>query len=334
MNPLPVVCFLLSLAAVSVSAQPVVPADPSLPHYHPGAPVSGKLVGVAGMDTVTGMMTAWNEAFRKYHPGAEIALEVKEIAPEERIALGPNTAEVFHPTHRVYEDTYGYEPFSVRFCQAAYILKSHVCAIGVYVNKANPLNQISLAQLDAIYSSERRRGFPSDLTTWGHLGLTGEWADKPIRFYGFYWREDVTTYFRKLVMFDAPFKDSYQVPGNDLKRSKLVYAQDIVKGMTADPYGITFGNATYYPSDQVKPLALEDHGVVSPFTLDEVASGRYPLRRYLYFYVNRKPGQPLDPLTKEFLSFILSKEGQDLVEKDHYLPLPPAVLAAERARLE
>ncbi len=325
----------LGWAATNTWAEPIVPVDPALPDYHPGPEVFGRIMGVSGMDTVEAMMHAWNDAFKKYHPRAEIGIEMKNpLGPEERIALGPDTAEVFHPDNQAYEDKYGYEPFRIKVCLAAYVLKSHVSAIGVYVNRANPLNRLSLAKLDAMFSDERRRGYPADITTWGQLGLTGEWADQPVHLYGYYWRDDVTAYFRKLVMFDAPFKGSYRIPGGDMTRRTPAVARDLLAALAGDPYGIGFSNASYM-GDQVKALALSDrNGVIGQFTLTDVASGRYPLQRFIYVYVNRPPGQPLDPLAKEFLMFVLSKQGQQWVEKDHYLPLPAEMAAAERAKLE
>ena len=324
----------VSAAAASAVCAPAATPDPSLPSYVPAASVSGSLTGVSGMDTVEAMMGAWNEAFSKYHPGAHIAIEMKDEGPEDRIALGANVSEVFHEDNQVYEDTYGYEPFRIRFCLGAFVLKSHVSAIGVFVNKANPLTRLSLAELDAMFSDERRRGYPSAVTAWGHVGLTGEWADRPVHPIGFYWRDDVTAYFRKLVMHDAPFGTAYRVPGSDMKRRTPKVAGDIMATLSADPGAIAFGNFSYQ-TDQVKAVALvDDRGVIAQPVLSDIASGRYPLQRSLYFYVNRKPGTPLDPLVKEFLTFVLSREGQALVEKDHYLPLPAADAAVERAKLE
>ncbi len=323
-----------ALLAAGVLRGQTAAVDPSLPDYVPEVQVSGHLAGLTGMDTVEAMMKAWNDAFRKFEPQADITITMKDgLGPEDRIALGPHTAELFHPTYQEYEDAYGYEPFRVKFCAGAFILKSHVSAIGVYVNKANPIHALSLTQLDAIYSHERRRGYPADITTWGQLGLTGVWADQPIHTYGFYWRDDVTAYFRRLVMFDAPFKSTYDVPGGDLSRRTPVVAEAIMAAMAADPYGIAFGNASY-ATDDVKALALSDRGILGTFTLRDVASGRYPLQRYLYFYVNRKPGRPLPALVREFLRFVLSKQGQELVAKDHYLPLTATMAAQERAKLD
>jgi len=315
-------------------AQAVVPADPALPAYRPAAQVSGTVSAVTGMDSVEAMFGAWNEAFRKYHPGAEFTLAAKDTAPEERIALGPNTDEVFHPDNQAYEDRYGCEPFRIRICMGAFVLKSHVSAIGVFVNRGNPIKKLSLAQLDALYSNERRRGYPAEILTWGQLGLDGEWADRPVHIYGFYWRDDVTAYFRKLVMFDAPFKETYRVPGGDMGRRTPKVAQDIMAALAADPGGIAFANFSYQ-TGEVKALALSDsNGVVGQPALRDIAGGRYPLERYLYLYVNRPPGARLDPLVKEFLTFVLSRDGQALVAKDHYLPLTAEMAAAERAKLE
>jgi phosphate transport system substrate-binding protein len=323
-----------SWLASTAAAQDVV-VDPALPGYSPATQVSGSVDALTGMDTVQAMMQAWLQAFKKFHPQADIKLRMQDpLGPEERIALGPDTAEVFHPDNGPYEDKYGYEPFRIAICLGAFNLKSHVSAIGVFVSKSNPIDQISLAALDAIYADARRRGNPVDISTWGQLGLTGEWADKPIHALGFYWRDDVTWYFRDMVDYDAPFKRSYRVPGENMQRRTPQVAQELMNTLAQDRYAIGFANFSY-ATDQVKPLALVDeHGVLGQPTLNDIASKRYPLERMLYIYVNRRPGQPLAPLLKEFLSFVLSKDGQSLVAADHYLPLPAAIAATERAKLE
>ena len=311
-----------------------MPVDPALPDYVPHRRIAGSMVGFTGMDTVEQMMGAWNAAFRKFQPDAHFSVVQKDgLGPEDRIALGPHTREVFQPTDLPYESAYGYEPFRIRICAAAYILKSHVSAIGVYVNKDNPLTSISLRKLDAIFSAERRRGYPANISTWGQLGLTGAWADRPIHIYGFYWRDDVTDYFKRLVTLDAPFKASYEVPGGDMSRNTPKVAAAIMSALGLDPDGISFGNASYM-TDRVKALGLSVGGVVSQFSLTDVASGRYPLQRYLYIYVNRVPGRPLDPLVREFLRFVLSRQGQALVAKDQYLPLPAAIDEQELEKLD
>jgi phosphate transport system substrate-binding protein len=309
--------------------------DTGLPHYVPTAQVSGSLHGVTGMDSVEAMFKAWSAAFAKYHPGTSVTVTQRDVAPEERIAIGPDTDEVFHPDDSVYDARFGYGPFRIKICQGAFVMKSHVSAIGVFVSKANPLTQVSLDRLDAIYSQARRRGYPADITTWGQLGLGGEWADRPVHFYGFYGRDDVTWYFRDLVSYDAPFRTGYRVPGSgDMGRRTPVVAQDLMATLEADPGAIGFANFSYQ-SGGVKALALVDErGVVSQPSMSEVVSGRYPLQRGLYIYVNRKPGAPLGPQLREFFEFVLSREGQSLVHIDHYLPLTASMAAAERAKLD
>ncbi len=328
----------LALIALPATAQRSIPAevplDAGLAPWHPGPAVSGKIVGSTGMDSVEQMFRAWVEAFRVHNPGADISIEQKDVAPEERIAFGSDTDAVFSPGNEAYEDKYGYEPFRIRICQGAFILKSHVSAIGVFVSKANPIDHIALARLDAMFSDTRRRGYPGDITTWGQLGMTGEWADKPVHLYGFYWRDDVTANFREMVSYGAPFKAAYRVPGDDMTRRTPAVAEAIMAALANDPYGIGFANFSY-ATDQVKPLALKDeHGVIGQPVLADMASGRYPLQRSLYIYVNRKPGTPLSPLVKEFLSFVLSRDGQALIAKDHYLPLTAQMAAAERSKLD
>ena len=310
------------------------PMDPALPRYTPTTQVTGTLQGVTGMDSVETMFKAWSLAFAKYHPGASFTIVQRDVAPEERIALGPNTSEVFHPDDAAFDAKYGYTPFRIKICQGAFIMKSHVSAIGVLVSKANPINQIALDKLDAIYSDARRRGYPADITTWGQLGLSGEWANRPIHLYGFYGRDDVTWYFRDMVSYDAPFKATYRVPGDDMTRRTPVVAHDMMTTLESDVGAIGFANFSYQ-SDGVKALALVDeHGVISQPVLEDMLTGRYPLQRALYIYVNRKPGAPLSPLVREFLEYILSREGQSLVPLDHYLPLTGTLAAAERAKLD
>jgi phosphate transport system substrate-binding protein len=342
-----VLVVVLSGAWIALSGTPAFAGEPAapelelpavdagLPHYVPNAHVSGSLHGVTGMDSVEAMFKAWSAAFAQYHPGTTVTVTQRDVAPEERIAIGPDTDDVFHPDDTAYDARFGYGPFRIKICQAAFVMKSHVSAIGVFVSKANPLTQISLDRLDAIYSQARRRGYPAAITTWGQLGLSGEWADRPVHFYGFYGRDDVTWYFRDLVSYDAPFGADYHVPGNgDMSRRTPVVAQDLMAALEADPGAIGFANFSYQ-SEGVKALALVDErGVVSQPVMSEMLSGRYPLQRGLYIYVNRKPGAPLTLRLREFFEFVLSREGQSLVHVDHYLPLTASMAAAERAKLD
>src|SRR5207302_7244907 len=143
------------------------------------------------------------EAFRKNHPEVELNLNVAVgLAPADRIALGPNTQEVFHNTTAPYVDKYLREPFRVQVSLGTFDTKGKVQALGVFVHRNNPLARITLAQLDAVFSNTRRRGQPETISTWGALGLEGEWAARPIHLYGRKLDQDVCWLFRQVVLFD------------------------------------------------------------------------------------------------------------------------------------
>jgi phosphate transport system substrate-binding protein len=317
--------------AATLAAQSARQADPALPAYVPTAKVTGTLAGV-GPDTMEVLMNRWIAAFTKYQPGARVTERVVETGPEDRTALGPNTAEIFHTDDTPYRDKYHYEPFRVRVSMASFNAREHIQALGVYVSASNPLDQISLAQLDAIYSTTRRRGYPAAITTWGQLGLAGDWAGRPIHVYSRrIGGDEVTEYFRDVVMDDGTFGNLAPLP--PAKPRQFISAR-VVAAVAGDPDGIGF-SAFAYQTPGVKALALEDgRGVLGQPVEGDVAGGRYPLARPLYLYVNRPPGAPLDPVAREFLSFVLSREGQEIVAREGgYLPLPPAIAAAEREKL-
>lgn len=249
------------------------------------------------------------------------------LIPEDRAALGNDTAEVFSLTPAPYEAKYGHEPFRVQVSMGTFDTTRHIQALGVYVHPENPLRRITLQQLDAIYSAERRRGAAADIVTWSQLGLTGAWADRPIHFYGRKKDNEVPFHFRDVVQLGAPFKAGYAEPGAGL-------SADVIAAVAGDRFGIGFCGFAYQNAN-IKRLALAaNDGVVIEPTPAAVASGRYPLARPLWLYVNRVPGRPLDPVIKAFLTFVLSKEGQAVVVADNYFPLPPMIAATERLKLE
>lgn len=317
------------LHAADVGAA-AVPVDPALPSYKPDTRVTGKLPTLA-VDVMDSYMKKWIAAFNKLHTKAEALYAMKETDPSDRSILGLNCEEVFSNTSAAFSDKYHYEPFRVKVSMGAYDLPGHVRAYGIFVNKGNPIGKLTLAQLDAMYSGQRRRGYPTDIKTWGDAGLTGEWADKPVHPYGRRVDIDIAWHFKDVVMYDAEFKRSYIAPPG---KDGVGNSADVVNGVANDRYGIGYA-AFGYVTNNVKPLALgkPDGTFVEP-TKANVASGNYPICRPLYLYVNRPPGKPLDPLAKEFLIFVLSKEGQELVAQDGTLPLPAAIADLERAKLE
>jgi phosphate transport system substrate-binding protein len=142
-------------------------------------------------------------------------------------------------------------------------------------------------------------------------------------------KDEVGMFFRDVVMFYGLYKDSFQAPGKGL-------SPEVVNAVAHDPDGIGFVSFWYGQRLGLKALAIVDaNGAVVEPTQENVASGRYPLVRPMYMYINRRPGEPLAPLVKEFLTFVLSREGQELINRTtSYLPLPAAIAAAERAKLE
>ncbi|NWG00216.1 MAG: substrate-binding domain-containing protein, partial [Thermoanaerobaculaceae bacterium] len=179
---------------------------------------------------------------------------------------------------------------------------------------------------DAIFSKARKRRFPHDLTTWGQLGLKGQWAGKPISLYGRNSASGTYGFFKDHGLGGGDFKDAVkEQPGS----------ASVVQGVTEDLYGIGYSGIGYRTSG-VKALALAETvgGPSWTPTYENAVSGKYPLARYLYIYVVRDPRRPMDPLTKEFLRYVLSQEGQRVVIKDGYLPLPAALVAEELAKLD
>ncbi len=324
--------FLLLAAPAALAQTPARHADAALPAYQPAAQVSGDLAAV-GPDTMEVLMNRWIAAFSRYEPAAHLTEKVIETGPEDRTALGPDTAEIFHTDDTPYREKYHREPFRVQVSMASFNAREHIQALGVYVNAANPLGRISLAELDAIYSTTRRRGYPAAITTWGQLGLGGDWADRPIHVYSRkIGGDEVTEFFRDVVMFDGTYRTPHPLP--PAKPGEFISAR-VVAAVADDPGGIGF-SAFHYQAAGTKALALSDGaGVIAQPVERDVASGRYPLDRPLYLYVNRESGQPLPALVKEFLTFVLSREGQEIVAGEGgYLPLPPVAAAAQRERLE
>jgi phosphate transport system substrate-binding protein len=203
-----------------------------------------------------------------------------------------------------FEKKFGYPPSK---------FKVAIDALAVFVNKDNPLKQLTLQQADAIFSKGRACGGAKDITTWGDLGLTGDWAAKPISLYGRNSASGTYGFFKEHALCNGDYKDTVkEQPGS----------ASVVQGVAEDRYGIGYSGIGYKTSG-VKALALAKKDGEPFIETDpaEVYAGKYPLARFLYVYVNQPPNKPLDPLVKQFLLYILSRDGQEVVVKDGYLPL-------------
>jgi len=322
----PIAAILVMLAMVAapggVRASDTGKVDPSLPAYTKTSGVSGSLSSI-GSDTLNNLMTLWAEGFRREYPNVRIQIEGKgsSTAPPALIAgtaqIGPMSREMKPTEIDEFEKKYGYKPTAVG---------AAIDALEVFVNKDNPLQQLTLPQVDAVFSKTRLCGAPAEIGTWGELGATGGWAVRPISLYGRNSASGTYGYFKEHALCKGDYRDTVkEQPGS----------ASVVQGVGADANGIGYSGMGYRTSS-VKPLALATKDGSAFVTADpeNVYAGKYPLSRLLYLYVNRAPDKPLDPMVGEFLRYVLSKQGQEVVVKDGYLPLTPALIEREHKKLE
>ena len=311
----------IGLGVGSANAE-AVKVDPSIPSYQKVSGVSGNINSV-GSDTMNNMMTLWAESFIKLYPNIKVQVEGKgsSTAPPALIAgtaqFGPMSRAMRATEIDQFEGKYGYKPTQLR---------TSYDALAVYVNKDNPIDKLTLAQVDAIFSKTRKRGYRQNVTTWGQLGITGDWANRPISLYGRNSASGTYGFFKEHTLGNGDYKDTVkEQPGS----------ASVVQGVTEDRFGIGYSGIGYKTSGvKAVPLADKEGGAYSDGSYDDVRSGKYPLNRFLFVYINRAPGKPLDPLTREFVKFILSREGQEVVVKDGYLPLSADIVKQELAKLE
>jgi phosphate transport system substrate-binding protein len=298
-----------------VSAQ--VQVDPGLTPYNATSGVSGNISSV-GSDTLNNLMTFWAEQFARYYPNAKVQIEGKgsSTAPPALIGgtaqLGPMSREMKGSEIDQFEKKYGYKPVGLR---------TSVDALAVFVNKDNPIKCMSLAQVDAAFSKSRRRGAKDDVVTWGQLGLTGEWASKPISLYGRNSASGTYGFFKEHSLKNGDYKDSVkEQPGS----------ASVVQGVTVDRFAMGYSGIGYATAGvRAVPLTDKDGGKCVEATAENAYSGSYPLSRFLYVYVNKAPGKPLAPMVREFARLMLSREGQEAVVKDGYFPIPAQVAKEE-----
>jgi len=313
------------IGAVSLWSAPgvaeVITVDPTLPPYKAVSGVSGNLSSV-GSDTLNNLMTLWAESFNKFYPNVKIQIEGKgsTTAPPALIAgtaqLGPMSRPMKGAEIDAFEKKFGYKPIPIR---------TAVDALAVFVNKDNPIKCLTMAQVDAIFSKSRRAGHATNVTTWGQLGLTGDWANRPISLFGRNSASGTYGFFKEHTMKNGDYKDEVkEQPGS----------ASVVQGVTVDRYAIGYSGIGYTTAGvRAVPLAEKEGGKCVEATAGNAYSGAYPLSRFLYVYVNRAPGKPLDPLTREFSKLVLSKQGQEVVIKDGFFPIPHSIAKEEQAKV-
>ena len=313
-------------AAVVVSgvvvARGQVQLDPGLQPYKTVSGVSGNLSSV-GSDTLNNLMTHWAETFSRFYPNAKVQIEGKgsSTAPPALIAgtaqLGPMSREMKGTEIDQFEKKFGYKPTAIR---------TSVDALAVFVNKDNPIKCLSMSQVDALFSKSRRAGSKEDITTWGQLGLTGEWASKPVSLYGRNSASGTYGFFKEHVMKNGDYKDTVkEQPGSAA----------VVQGVTVDRYAAGYSGIGYATAGvKAVPLSEKDGGKCVEAMADNAYSGAYPMARFLFVYINKAPGKALDPLSREFVKVIVSREGQEGVIKDGYFPIPATIAKEELSKIQ
>ncbi len=307
--------------------------DPAVPTYVPGPPVKGVLKGICS-ETFPDLMKLWIEGFKTHQPGLSI-----EVAPtgggvgskalaNGEVDFAAVTREINPADEALFVKRYGYKPAEIAVVGGSYRSYGFTDALAVFVNKDNPIEHLSFAQLDAIYSKTRLRGIKTPITTWGQVGLTGEWAHKPIHAWGVAPWNGFEQFMRLRVLKGGEWRDDINFD------SKVI---PLPERVAADPYAISYSGIAYIkPGVAVKRIAVSQNpdGPFLSGTFEEVAAQTYPLARVMYFYFNRPPGKPVDTRIKEFLRYILSQEGQQAVVKDAtYTPLPARLVNASLEQL-
>jgi phosphate transport system substrate-binding protein len=310
------------LTSVSSDAAGPPKLDPALTSYKAASGVSGNVSSI-GSDTLNNLMTLWAEQFNKFYPNVKIQIEGKgsSTAPPALISgtaqLGPMSRPMKGSEIDAFERKFGYKPTEVKVA---------VDALAVYVNKDNPIKCMTMAQVDAVFSKSRRYGYKENVTTWGQLGLTGEWASRPLSIYGRNSASGTYGFFKEHALKNGDYKDEVkEQPGS----------ASVVQGVTVDRYGIGYSGIGYATAGvRAVPLAAKEGGKCFAASPEEAYAGNFPLSRFLYVYVNRAPGKPADPITREFVKMIQTKEGQDVVIRDGYFPIPATVAKQEVAKVQ
>jgi phosphate transport system substrate-binding protein len=310
MNAILRTALVSSLAIAGAAHADKVQVDASVPEYKQVSGVSGNLNSI-GSDTLNNLMTLWAEGFKALYPNVNIQIEGKGSATappaliEGTAQIGPMSRAMKNEELDAFEKKYGYKPTEI---------KVSVDALAIFVHKDNPIKGLTLQQVDSIFSSTRKRG-GQDITTWDQVGLK-DWAGRAISLYGRNSASGTYGFFKEHALDKGDFKNTVkEQPGSSA----------VVQGISTDQYGIGYSGIGYATSGvRAAPLGAKE-GEYSEATYENCLNGDYPMARFLYLYINKKPGSPADKLTAEFIKFVVSKAGQEVVIKDGYFPIPAAI---------
>lgn len=319
-----VVCLtaLFAVATTGAASAAALKVDKDLKKYQAVGGVSGNLNSI-GSDTLNNLMTMWAEGFRKKYPNVNIQIEGKgsSTAPpaliEGTAQLAPMSREMKSSEIDAFQKKHGYKPTKVAVA---------IDTLAIFVNKNNPIKSLSMEKVDAIFSKNRKRGYASDVITWGQLGVTGGLASQPLSLYGRNSASGTYGYFKEHALSKGDYKDTVkEQPGS----------ASVVQGITRDKNGIGYSGIGYLTSGvKTLPLSEKEGQQAYAATYENAISNKYPLSRFLYVYVAKAPGKPLPKIQEEFLKFVLSREGQEVVIKDGFLPLTAKMSSKSIAELK
>jgi len=297
------------LASFGMNAQ-AAGVDENLPEYTKASGVSGNISSV-GSDTLANLMTLWTEEFKRQYPNVNIQVQAagSSTAPpaltEGTSNFGPMSRQMKDKEIQAFEKKMGYKPTAIPVA---------IDALAVFVHKDNPIEGLTIPQVDAIFSATNACGLDDKMSTWKDVGIKGALASSDIQLYGRNSVSGTYGYFKETALCDGDFKKSVnEQPGS----------ASVVQSVSVSPNGIGYSGMGYKTSGvKAVPIAAEEGGEFAEASSENAISGEYPLARALYVYVNKAPNKPLAPTEEEFVKLVLSKTGQEIVVKDGYVPLP------------
>lgn len=308
-NPL-----VLAISALGSALTVAADVDPGIPVYESASGVSGNFSSV-GSDTLANLMTLWAEEFKRFYPNVNIQIQAagSSTAPpaltEGTANMGPMSREMKDNEIEAFENKYGYKPTAIPVA---------IDALAVFVHKDNPLEGMTIAQVDAVFSSTLKCGHDAVVENWGQLGLAGPWQSRDLQIFGRNSVSGTYGYFKETALCTGDFKNSVnEQPGS----------ASVVQSVSTSVNGIGYSGLGYTTSSvRALPLAKDANSEYYGATPENAIAGNYPLARFLFVYVNKEPNKPLAPLEREFIKLVLSQAGQEVVLKDGYIPLPARVV--------
>jgi phosphate transport system substrate-binding protein len=352
--PMPASRFTPPPKLESIPPQPAAPGSyevelvERLAPYHPDQPVSGVIRlwghGNVLLPWMKHLVELWQKDFRRFHPDVSFDYQMHGTSsgiPALFTGLGDVAIlgeEILPEAVSAFERAKGYPPLGIEIATGSLDVRNFDYAQQFFVHKDNPLNRITLQQLDAIYGAEHRRG-QKNIRTWGELGLTGDWANQPIVPYGWAIDDSFGAYLQEYLLGGShrwncalrEYVHKYQPDGGVYD-----HGQQILDALDEDRFGIAASNIRY-AGPNVKPLALalRSEGPFVQASKQTLIDHSYPLARTIPAVIDRQPGMPVDPKIKEFLRYLLSRDGQRIVNRDgRYLPLSSELIAKQLEKLE